>query len=335
MSKTWGGGRRRVGLMTSQWLKRIESYLWPSGFSRDVWMIVDGARDRRIFWILREFHLEHYCLYAGALPPALEAAAPYLVQLDHDDEDTRRFLGHAWGNSWGVFLECDAHQNTLRQHLRGFLMVRDPTGNRLVFRYYDPRVLRIYLPTCNEEELTRLFGPIGCFWTEGKASRNMLEFQFSRGRLVQRTLSLETGAVEPNAPPNSSRDKSPRPEATPRLGLLTLRQEQMAAFSRIEVEKFEAWMLTHLVQFFPKQCAALKEAELRELIQYGIERARAYEITFERDVAKYIDLMLVFGRHFDIDNRYPWASHILFNREAAPKKMKSLYYAAETHLSRV
>ena len=112
--------------------------------------------------------MEHYCLYSGPLSTALEAAAPYLVQLDHNDADTRRFLEHAWGNCWGVFLKCGAHANTLRHHLRKFLVVRDPEGRRLVFRYYDPRVLRIYLPTCTPEELGLFFGPIECIWLEGE-----------------------------------------------------------------------------------------------------------------------------------------------------------------------
>ncbi len=30
----------------------------------------------------------------------------------------------------------------------------------LVFRYYDPRVLRVYLPTCSPAEFARFFGPI-------------------------------------------------------------------------------------------------------------------------------------------------------------------------------
>ncbi len=111
--------------------------------------------------------MEHYCLYSGPLSAALEAAAPYLVQLDYDDPDTRRFLEHAWGNCWGVFLRCAAHAYTLRRHLREFLVVSDPDGKRLVFRYYDPRVLRIYLPTCTHYELIRFFGPIECIWVEG------------------------------------------------------------------------------------------------------------------------------------------------------------------------
>jgi hypothetical protein len=172
-------------------LNRLEQHLWPEGFRRDVWMIVDAARDRRIFWMLREMHLEHYCLYSGPLAPALETAAPYLVQLDRDDPHTGGFLQSAWGNSWGVFLRCSIHANSLKRHLRTFLVVRDPAGKRLVFRYYDPRVLRIYLPTCNEEELESIFGPIEYFWTEGSVVQNMLEFRLDRGRLVQHTFSLD------------------------------------------------------------------------------------------------------------------------------------------------
>jgi hypothetical protein len=152
--------------MTSSQLTQLEKLFWPSGFKRDVWMIADGARDPRILMLLRECHMEHYCLYSGRLSPALEAAAPYLVQMDYNDRDTRRFLTYAWGNSWGVFLKCGGHAEALRRHLRELLVVRDPNGKHLVFRYYDPRVLRVYLPTCTVEELDAVFGPIDCFWIE-------------------------------------------------------------------------------------------------------------------------------------------------------------------------
>jgi len=45
-----------------------------------------------------------------------------------------------------VFLRTETGIEQLRKHLRGFLRVRDEAGRRLIFRYYDPRVLRVYLP---------------------------------------------------------------------------------------------------------------------------------------------------------------------------------------------
>jgi hypothetical protein len=178
-------------LTKRQRMNRVEECFWPGGFSRDIWMVVDAARHRRIFPMLRDYHLEYFCLYSGRLAPALEAAAPYLVQLDYDDPEAHRFLGDAWGGSWGIFLKCAAHANTLRRHLREFLVVRGPDGNRLVFRYYDPRVLRVYLPTCTGDELSTFFGPIDRLWMEGDDPRMLLEYGFHESRLVERKLSLD------------------------------------------------------------------------------------------------------------------------------------------------
>jgi len=178
--------------MTSR-CQAIEQLLWPKGFSRDVWMIVDCARDqKRIFRFLLSCHLDYSCLYAGPLPPELEMAAPYLLQLDYDSEESRRLIELSWGNSWGVFLRSGTSLNKLRRHLREFLIVRDPAGRRMTFRYYDPRVLRAYLPTCVSEELRAVFGPVECFWTEEHSDLDhMLEFRFESGKLVKKQLSLE------------------------------------------------------------------------------------------------------------------------------------------------
>jgi hypothetical protein len=131
-------------------------------------------------------HLEYYCLYSGPLTPALEMAAPYLVQLEYDDRDTRHFLRSAWGNHWGVFLKCASHANSLRRHLREFLVVRDPEGNRLVFRYYDPRVLRVFLPTCTPDQLRTFFGPIEALWMEDGKPDLILNFTCDRDGVSER-----------------------------------------------------------------------------------------------------------------------------------------------------
>lgn len=54
----------------------------------------------------------------------------------------------------------------LRRHFRRFLRVTDEQGQPLMFRYYDPRVLRVYLPTCTAEELALVFGPVSAYLIE-------------------------------------------------------------------------------------------------------------------------------------------------------------------------
>ncbi len=162
---------------------RIERLLWAHAGSRDIWMIVDGARDRAIYSLLLDSSLQRSCLYSGSIPFELEVAAPHLVQLERGDSFTRRLIARAWGNSWGVFLQCDAASARLRRHLRQFLVVSDWTGRRLLFRYYDPRVLRAYLPTCDGQDLRTVFGPIERFWTEGETPDDLLGFQLAGNRL--------------------------------------------------------------------------------------------------------------------------------------------------------
>jgi hypothetical protein len=114
--------------------------------------------------------------------------------------------------------------------------------------------------------------------------------------------------------------------------MLTIRQAQLDALSRVEAQKFEDWTLAHLHRFFSAQCAALGDDRLRESIRYGIRRAAHYGFKAKRDVCKYIDLMIVFGRDFDTDKRHRWAAEILTRRVEPGWKMQALFTAAKTRL---
>jgi hypothetical protein len=176
--------------MANPYMATIKRQLWPRAAGRDVWMIVDGARDRRIYGTLLDSYLNYSCLYHGDLAPELELVAPYLVQLEYDDSYSIKLIDRAWGNSWGIFLKCDSSMETLRRHLRTLLSVRDQKGALLLFRYYDPRVLRVYLPTCWPEELKTVYGPIDRFWMEDENPETLLEFRTERGKLLRNEIPL-------------------------------------------------------------------------------------------------------------------------------------------------
>lgn len=167
------------------------SALWPPGSpaGTSVWAILDCARDERIFAALRNSRLDYRCLYSGRLPRELEVVAPHLVEVAPTHAFTPHLIEMGWGKSWGVFLRIKDPAN-LRHHLRGFLRVRDESGRRLIFRYYDPRVLRIYLPACRPDELRTVFGPIGSYLAEGESGESLIEFEFDGNRLVERRTIL-------------------------------------------------------------------------------------------------------------------------------------------------
>lgn len=175
----------------------LGSRLWPNGARPNVWAVLDGARDPQVWSMLYASTLQRECLYAGALHPKLEQVSPYLVQLEYGDPQTIRLVNRSWGKSWGIFLRAGMSMSALRRHLRSLLRVTGPAGKPLVFRYYDPRVMRIFLPTCSPAQLKQVFGSIEYIANEDTVPNRLIEFQLNptTHRLEQSLIDLEKPVV--------------------------------------------------------------------------------------------------------------------------------------------
>jgi hypothetical protein len=153
------------------------------GAPLDVYAVLDAARSPRIAPWIRRRAMDYTCLWAGRLDPALAGVAPYLVHLHRREPLTRELLELMWGDSWGVFAAANATMEQLRVHFRRFLRVRDERGRRLLFRWYDPRVLRVYLPSCTPAELAQVFGPVDRLFAEADGAAELLAFRRVGGAL--------------------------------------------------------------------------------------------------------------------------------------------------------
>ena len=144
--------------------------LWPPGGERnEVYAVLDGARDRRIEALLRIWGLEHVCLYGEAIGPELRNAAPFLVRLERGGETTEQLIERAWGNAWGVFAVAPAGtgMRAVTRHCRRLLRVLDERGEVMLFRYYDPRVMRRVFGVLSDEQRTEALGGLACWIVEG------------------------------------------------------------------------------------------------------------------------------------------------------------------------
>ncbi|MFB0553032.1 MAG: DUF4123 domain-containing protein [Phycisphaerae bacterium] len=164
-----------------------------SQFETNVYMVLDGASVPELPQLLWEHEPENICLYRGELEPDMAAVAPYLVKLEYDHPFTKLVCKQGWGNHWGIFAITPAEINIrdMRKHFRRFLMVYSPEDKLIYFRYYDPRVLRVYLPTCNSEEIKIVFGPVGSYITEDEDSSELLRFSLDNGKLQKERKSLK------------------------------------------------------------------------------------------------------------------------------------------------
>ncbi len=144
--------------------------------------VLDCAKDPQIFPLIMQSGLFHGCLFAGEMSPSMESAAPHVVKLAPGHPFLATLFEKGWGQHWGIFVTAakPAGIEDVRRHLRKFLMVTTPDKRKLFFRYFDPRVLRAYLPTCIAEECDMLFKPIVRYICEAPESDQVMLFDRER-----------------------------------------------------------------------------------------------------------------------------------------------------------
>ena len=155
-----------------------------------LYALLDAARQESIYPKVFETAQDYCCLYPGSKGKELAYVAPYLVALSEDDAFTDWLLQTGWGDSWGIFVTSRMDIDKLDLHFRQFLKVMDEDGKQMLFRYYDPRVLRVYLPTCNAGELRQLFGPVIHFAMENETGDGVIKYGFADGKLSQLATNL-------------------------------------------------------------------------------------------------------------------------------------------------
>jgi hypothetical protein len=141
--------------------------------------VIDAAQDKAAPKWAAECGLETQCLYSGAFGASLAEVAPHLTTFDPQG-DFANWLFARWDRNYGILLQTTASFDELRKHLKKFLVVKDPAGRRLRFRFYDPRILRVFLPMCTRAELKEFFGPVACYYAPGRLGESVWAFEWSR-----------------------------------------------------------------------------------------------------------------------------------------------------------
>lgn len=153
-------------------------------------LLFDAAKAEQMLFEAQEKNADNRSLYLGTAQEELYGVAPYLFSLKEKTEFLSWFFEQGWNNHWGVMLQTDAPFEEVFKHFRKFLMVKTEGGEQLYFRFYDPRVLRIFLPTCDRNQLSEFFGPIKSFITEDENPGNLLVFKLRNGELLTEKMPL-------------------------------------------------------------------------------------------------------------------------------------------------
>jgi hypothetical protein len=206
-----------------------------------------------------------------------------------------------WGKSAGIVLGSTRPIAELRAHFKRLLTVETEAGDTAYFRFYDPRVMRVFLPSCMPAQARRFFGPVAWFLVEGKAGGSPIHF----------------APPPPQALPEANgAPVDPEPE------LFVLRKEQIELFRRDVIERFVDRMAALLKKEHAREVASWPDVDAA--VRDAILRAERYGITSEADLERFIRLMAVLGPRFDEDDSLPWAGEILRRQVVGPRKIAAL-----------
>ena len=144
--------------------------------------IVDAARDPRIYDLARSSS-EQKCLFAGDLAEPVARTAPYLCVLEQNEPLFTAWRDEGWGKSWGITFRSAASLSELHRSFRKYLQAMLPDGRIALFRFYDPRVWRTYLPTVEPADLPGWFAMIEEYQVETEDGLGSVRYRFGPGGL--------------------------------------------------------------------------------------------------------------------------------------------------------
>jgi hypothetical protein len=153
------------------------------------YFLADGTTMVERLSIAKSLAKQQECLYIGESSLILGDLAPYLMS--RSPELAELFFSEGWGKAWGMVVVSKHSFEWVYKHFRRFLLVKTEDGKELYFRFYDPRALRIFLPTCNLSQLREFFGPVDYFICEDEDPEFGTIFTLSSTQLLCKRMSKE------------------------------------------------------------------------------------------------------------------------------------------------
>jgi len=152
--------------------------------SSSYYIVLDAAKMHTRIEEAKQFNRQHSCMYKGKAEEKLYMVAPWLFTYPHPSNFAEWYLANSGQQNWGIILESTQNFKTVYLHLKKFLRVKTEDGQRLYFRFYDPRVLPTFLETADEYQLKEFFGPIDKYILE-TTDRNIVEYKLNGNQLIK------------------------------------------------------------------------------------------------------------------------------------------------------
>ncbi|MCW8090317.1 DUF4123 domain-containing protein [Alteromonas sp. ASW11-130] len=160
-------------MLNNDQVKHVQSILFAEE-EHNVYAVVDGAACPELRFKLYDWQPISSCLWSGDLEPDIEEVAPYMVKLEKGADITEWLIKEGWGNHWNIFVSSILNPKEFRKQIRKLQLARSPEGKTLFFRFYDPRVLEIFLPSSDAQQRVDVFMKIERFYFPSSEMNSLL-----------------------------------------------------------------------------------------------------------------------------------------------------------------
>jgi hypothetical protein len=252
-------------------MPKTGSYEMITGVSR--YLLLDGAQIENLparLYSLDDSPVVEW-LYHATPYQAVFDVGPALVVLRTNSALEQAFTDH-WQHDAGLLIESDAPMQLLAEHLRSLIHARVTGDTSMLFRYYDPRVMRHWLLALSPAEKDHLMGPI------------------SRVRLPARESQDEQWIVREQDRQNVQ-PYAERP-------WLYLDEQQLQQLNQGKLEMFDQQLLEHVRLYFPDCLSQRSTAEQQEWAVLCREGAASYGYSAPKEVARWSALVAEHGTRF-------------------------------------
>jgi hypothetical protein len=170
------------------------------GAGERLYGVVDAAQDCALaFEAIVGFSKVIRSLFQGDAAPALAHVAPYVVPIDPESSYLQNWATRL-GKNAGILITSSASDDALYSHLRKMFVAQDEKGQEYFFRFYDPRVLRLYVPSCTPDEIRTFFGPVRLIAVEGSKPGTLTKYTAGPSGVAEATIVLPVSAPAAASP---------------------------------------------------------------------------------------------------------------------------------------
>lgn len=191
--------------MATNMMLNLPKYL--RGFAEKLYILLDGARHyeeqqsigaRSVHQMASMSGAPYEPLFFGRSQSDLTNFGPWLVQITPETSLLEQYLMSGWGNAWGYFFVSTRDLGSLADHLRRLLMIQYDDRRLVMFRFYDPRVMRTFLPSCDATQAQFVMQGIEEILMETPTAVDLLRFRIGpSGTLITDTRPVFGVAARP------------------------------------------------------------------------------------------------------------------------------------------